>query len=122
MSNAIEAMKDGGCLRIVVDERTEERTGRRGVRVSICDTGSGIDSKFAKRIFEPFFTTKDIKGTGLGLWISRGIIQKYDGAIRFRSVRVGTGHATCFAVFIPGLPVAPQNTGFRFRNFLSGYY
>ena len=49
------------------------------MRISICDTGSGINPQHAKRIFEPFFTTKDTKGTGLGLWISRGIIQKYEG-------------------------------------------
>ena len=112
IGNAIEAMKDGGRLRIQVDERTEEKSGRRGVKILICDTGSGIDPKFAKRIFEPFFTTKETKGTGLGLWISRGIIQKYDGSIRFRSMRLASGHATCFAIFIPGLP-APQNAGFN---------
>jgi PAS domain S-box-containing protein len=111
IANAIEAMKDGGRLRIRVDEQVEERTGRRGVRVSICDTGSGIDPKHAKRIFEPFFTTKEAKGTGLGLWISRGIIQKYDGTIRFRSLHSATGQATCFSVFVPGTP-SPSNVGF----------
>jgi signal transduction histidine kinase len=108
IGNAIEAMREGGCLRVRVDDRTEEKTGRHGVRISICDTGSGIDPQYAKRIFEPFFTTKDAKGTGLGLWISRGIIQKYDGTIRFRSIRLATGRITCFSVFIPGLPTAPN--------------
>ena len=111
IGNAIEAMKDGGCLRVQVDEHTEPKTGRQGVKISICDTGSGIDPVFAKRIFEPFFTTKDTKGTGLGLWISRGIIQKYEGTIRFRSVKTALGHATCFAVFIPGSAVR-RNAGF----------
>jgi PAS domain S-box-containing protein len=111
IANAIEAMKDGGCLRIRVDERTEESTGRRGVKVSVCDTGSGIDAKFAKRVFEPFFTTKETKGTGLGLWISRGIIQKYDGTLRFRSVQISGKHATCFSVFVPGV-LTPLNAPF----------
>jgi PAS domain S-box-containing protein len=111
IGNAIEAMKQGGRLRVRVDDRTEQTTGRHGVRISICDTGSGIDPQYAKRIFEPFFTTKDAKGTGLGLWISRGIVQKYDGTIRFRSMRSATGRITCFSVFIPGLPAAP-NLGF----------
>ena len=111
IGNAIEAMKDGGRLRISVDERSELKTGRRGVRVSVCDTGSGIDALYAKRIFEPFFTTKDVKGTGLGLWISRGIIQKYDGTIRFRSLHYGSGRATCFSVFIPIMP-ALTSVGF----------
>ena len=104
IANAIEAMKDGGCLRIKVDEQMEEGTGRQGVKVSVFDTGSGIDAKFAKRVFEPFFTTKETKGTGLGLWISRGIIQKYEGTLRFRSVQTGSRHATCFSVFIPSVP------------------
>lgn len=111
IGNAIEAMREGGRLRIRVDEQTEPRTGRRGVRVSVCDTGSGIDSRYAKRIFEPFFTTKDAKGTGLGLWISRGIVQKYDGTIRFRSLHYASGQATCFSVFIPSTP-APASVGF----------
>jgi signal transduction histidine kinase len=111
IGNAIEAMREGGRLRIRVDGQTEQRTGRRGVRVSVCDTGSGIDSRYAKRIFEPFFTTKDTKGTGLGLWISRGIVQKYDGTIRFRSLHYVSGQATCFSVFIPSTP-APASLGF----------
>jgi signal transduction histidine kinase len=111
IGNAIEAMREGGRLRIRVDEQTEPRTGRRGVRVSVCDTGSGIDSRHEKRIFEPFFTTKDAKGTGLGLWISRGIVEKYDGTIRFRSLHSASGQTTCFSVFIPSTP-APSSVGF----------
>jgi PAS domain S-box-containing protein len=108
VGNAIEAMSEGGRLRVRVDERNEESSGRRGVLVSICDTGSGIDANCAKRIFEPFFTTKETKGTGLGLWISRGIIQKYEGSIRFRSMRLTSGRATCFSVFIPGTTASPR--------------
>ena len=59
----------------------------RRVSVLICDTGKGIQSNDAKRLFEPFFTTKYTKGTGLGLWISKGIVQKYEGNIHFRSIR-----------------------------------
>jgi len=101
IGNAVEAMKEGGRLRIRVSEQSEHNGGRRGIRIWIIDTGSGIDPKYSRRIFEPFFTTKETKGTGLGLWISRGIIQKYDGSIRFRSLRFTTGNATCFSVFIP---------------------
>jgi signal transduction histidine kinase len=105
IGNAVEAMKEGGRLRIRVSEQSEHNGGRRGIRIWIIDTGSGIDPKYSRRIFEPFFTTKETKGTGLGLWISRGIIQKYDGSIRFRSLRFTTGNATCFSVFIPGSTV-----------------
>jgi two-component system, NtrC family, sensor kinase len=99
--NAIQAMPNGGRLRV----RTREAFGPGGVpglRISICDTGEGIPADKANRIFEPFFTTKSAKGTGLGLWISKGIVQKHGGTLRFRSVRSPHGGATCFTVFLPG--------------------
>ena len=61
----------------------------------------GIQPEHAKKLFEPFFSTKEAKGTGLGLWISKGIIQKYEGTIRFRSTKLAGHNATCFSVFIP---------------------
>jgi PAS domain S-box-containing protein len=101
IGNAIQAMPSGGRLRVCLRESSHRPTGRPGVRVSIYDTGTGILPEHAKRIFEPFFSTKDAKGTGLGLWISKGIVQKYEGTIRFRSLRYKSGSATCFSVFIP---------------------
>ena len=108
VGNAIQAMPDGGRLRVRVSESNGHRHKARGVRVTVCDTGTGISPADAKRLFEPFFTTKDTKGTGLGLWISKGIVQKYDGAIRFRSVRLNGARATCFSVFLPGTGAAPK--------------
>ena len=101
VGNAMEAMPDGGRLRVRVRHGATAK-GQKGICVTVCDTGCGIDAEHAKHIFEPFFTTKSMKGTGLGLWISRGIIQKYEGDIRFRSIRLGGRRATCFSVFIPG--------------------
>jgi PAS domain S-box-containing protein len=101
IGNAIQAMPEGGRLRIRVREALEKAQQRQGVRVLICDTGSGIRPEDAKQLFEPFFTTKSTKGTGLGLWISKGIVQKYEGVIRFRSMRLGGGSITAFSVFIP---------------------
>jgi PAS domain S-box-containing protein len=101
IGNAIQAMPRGGRLRIATRESSDPSSPRRGVRVSVCDTGSGIQPKDAKRLFEPFFTTKSSNGTGLGLWVSKGIIQKYRGTIRFRSLRLYDKHVTCFSVFIP---------------------
>lgn len=103
IANAIQAMPEGGRLRMRLTQSNDRRTGREGVRVSIYDTGMGILPEHAKRIFEPFFSTKDTKGTGLGLWISKGIVHKYEGSIRFRSIRNGQVHATCFSVFIPAV-------------------
>jgi signal transduction histidine kinase len=101
IGNAVQAMPKGGLLRIRITEVTRTEHQRAGVRLSICDTGSGISPQDAKQLFEPFFTTKSTKGTGLGLWISRGIVQKYKGIIRFRSVRLQKGNITAFSVFIP---------------------
>jgi C4-dicarboxylate-specific signal transduction histidine kinase len=61
----------------------------------------GIPAKIRHRIFEPFFTTKADKGTGLGLWVSRGIVQKLDGTIQFRCTKWRGRPMTSFAVFVP---------------------
>lgn len=53
------------------------------------------------RIFEPFFTTREMNGTGLGLWITRGIIERHGGKISVRtSVRPGNS-GTAFSIFLP---------------------
>jgi PAS domain S-box-containing protein len=103
IGNALQAMPDGGTLRVSL-RRCQDfapGTGRSGIRVNITDTGVGIPMKNRRRIFEPFFTTKEDKGTGLGLWVSRGIIQKLEGSIRFRCMKTRGRTMTSFAVFIP---------------------
>ncbi len=115
IGNAIESMPDGGCLRISVREYSGNHMQPAGIRIRISDTGVGISSADAKRLFEPFFSTKSTKGTGLGLWISKGIIQKYDGTIRFRSLRHSSGNVTCFSVQIPASAL-PAN-GFQHPRF-----
>ncbi len=73
-------------------------SGRPGARVTIHDRGKGIPRSVQKKIFDPFFTTKELKGSGLGLWVSRSLIARHKGSIRFRtSERSGT----TFAVFLP---------------------
>jgi PAS domain S-box-containing protein len=101
IGNAVQAMPEGGRLRLRVQQCTDSKLQVRGFSISVCDNGSGIKPEDARRLFEPFFSTKAAKGTGLGLWISKGIIQKYEGTIQFRSVRTGNGCATCFRVFLP---------------------
>jgi PAS domain S-box-containing protein len=103
--NAMEAMKDGGRLRIRV-VRTHEWSGgqREGVRITVADTGSGISAVALPHIFEPFFTTKKETGTGLGLWLAYGIVQKHSGWMRVAS-RTQTGcSGTVFMVFLPEAP------------------
>lgn len=92
--NAVDAM-DGkaGEVRIII-----ERGGTR-VTISIADTGSGIVDDNLSKIFEPFFTTKRVgEGTGLGLWVSYGIVQSFGGDIQVSS-EVGKG--TTFSIILP---------------------
>ena len=101
VGNAIQAMPNGGTLGVNVHESVDWARQRRGTAISILDTGVGINPEDAKRLFQPFFSTKSTKGTGLGLWISKGIVQKYDGILSCRSVRLSHSGATCFRVFLP---------------------
>jgi PAS domain S-box-containing protein len=101
IGNAVQAMPEGGTLRLRVIEQGPLENRPAGIAVSVIDTGHGIQPEHARQLFEPFFTTKSTKGTGLGLWISKGIVQKYGGNIRFRSTRFGSRNVTCFKVFIP---------------------
>jgi len=76
-------------------------TGTRGIIFTVADTGSGIDGEARERIFEPFFTTKGMTGTGLGLWISKEIVDRHDGVMRMRSSRSPKHHGTVFTIFLP---------------------
>jgi PAS domain S-box-containing protein len=102
LRNAIEAVPRGGTITLHVFTSFEWNGARRqGARVVIADTGPGISPENRDRIFEPFFTTKGENGTGLGLWISSGIVLKHGGSIRVRST-TGVGHSgTVFNVFLP---------------------
>lgn len=110
IGNSIQAMPNGGDLKVRVSLATDWIMQRRGVVISIVDTGTGIQAEDAPRIFQPFFSTKSTKGTGLGLWISKGIVQKYNGRIAFRTYRNAETCVTCFRVFLPGTgsPAAPS--------------
>ena len=101
ISNAIQAMPEGGKLGIRMHEVTDWTKQELRTSISIIDTGVGINPEDARKLFEPFFSTKSIKGTGLGLWISKGIIQKYEGRISYRSFRSANGSMTCFRVLLP---------------------
>lgn len=80
--NAVEAMPDGGTLRIV--SRFIDLGARPHLRLTVADTGCGIDEAVLGRVDEPFFTTKK-KGTGLGLSICRKIIEAHNGSLTLHS-------------------------------------
>jgi len=99
ISNAVDAMPGGG--RLLVRTREARHSGRTGVSITIADTGHGMPDSVKRRLFEPFFTTKGMTGTGLGLWISKGIVDKHGGTIRVRSVSGDATHGTVFQIFLP---------------------
>ncbi len=102
VANAIDALPADGALRIRVHRARELTNSHRpGGKIVIADTGSGISPAHRKKLFEPFYTTKQDVGTGLGLWVSREIIQKHGGSIALRS-SVAPGHSgTVFSIFLP---------------------
>src|SRR5262249_20525720 len=96
--NARDAMASGGTLRIRTRAVRSLDSLRIWVRILIADTGTGIAPEIVGDIFEPFVTTKGEKGTGLGLWIVRGIVHNHEGRISVRS-RLGKG--TVFQIDLP---------------------
>lgn len=94
LDNAIQAISGKGTITI-----TTERIQHNTVKITVCDTGSGIPEPVKERIFEPFFTTKAIgEGTGLGLSIVHGIIENHNGKIEVESTE---GKGSCFTLFLP---------------------
>ena len=98
--NALDAMSEGGRLMIRLHPQQNRHNGCSGVRLTVADTGEGISPKIEFRLFEPFQTTKELTGTGLGLWVSKGIVEKHGGRIRTRTRR-GAAHGTVFTVWLP---------------------
>ena len=100
VSNALDAMGKGGVLTLRLRNATC-LAGRRGIRVTVADTGSGIPQTLRKQNFEPFVTTKGETGTGLGLWVSAEILRKHDGHLSYRSSTREGRSGTAFSIFLP---------------------
>lgn len=103
IGNAIDSMSRRSERRLYIrsSESTDWRTGRSGVRLTVADTGSGMSADTVDRVFEPFFTTKGSMGTGLGLWISRGIVDRHQGVLKVKSRRAARRSGTVFTLFLP---------------------
>ena len=104
--NAAEAAPPGSD--VIVRVRPGHRGSRAGARVSIHDRGPGIPDEIREKLFDPFFTTKGLKGSGLGLWVSRTILMRHNGSIRFRSSVHGDTTGTTFEVFLPASDLATE--------------
>ncbi len=95
--NAKDSMTDGGVLRVRTRLRHKDEL-RQNIIISIADSGCGIAKDMVQTMFEPFVTTKGERGTGLGLWIVKGIVENHGGKLRVRS-KVGKG--TVFSIALP---------------------
>lgn len=87
--NALQAIPEGGAIRCKCEEWTQQLAGDRWAQVTISDSGAGIPPENLDKVFDPFFTTKR-DGTGLGLSVCHGIIQRHEGEIDIQSI-VGKG-------------------------------
>jgi signal transduction histidine kinase len=102
--NALDATPVGGQVIIhlyLAPHWLCEVRGSFGYCLSIADNGSGIAPQDRARIYQPFFTTKGERGTGLGLWVSAGIIDRIGGSIRVWSTCRPGRSGTCFSIFLP---------------------
>lgn len=97
--NAVEASPS--CGDVTVRMRMAQRSSGRGARVTVHDRGAGIPSTVQHKLFNPFFTTKELKGSGLGLWVSKAIISSHGGTLRFHSRTQNGSSGTSFEVFLP---------------------
>jgi CheY-like chemotaxis protein len=105
--NAMQAMPEGGTLKIKTANITVDKehykpyriNAGRYIKISIADTGVGMDEKTQSRIFDPFFTTREKRrGTGLGLASVYGIVKNHEGFIEVTSSK---GHGTRFDIHFP---------------------
>ncbi|MEO8727626.1 MAG: ATP-binding protein [Acidobacteriaceae bacterium] len=100
VGNAIDAVGPEGTVEVAIsDERMSD--GRAGVLLCVRDNGSGISNDKMQQLFRPFFTTKGEKGTGLGLWISQGIVEKHGGYLEVESSVSPGSSGACFRVYLP---------------------
>ena len=99
INNAADAMSQGGRLRIRISHAADGP--QPFVRVTFADEGSGIESTLRAHIFEPFFTTKRDVGTGLGLWVTKQLVEKHGGRISLRSSTGSAHHGTTFSIVLP---------------------
>jgi signal transduction histidine kinase len=98
IGNALDAMPNGGRLFVRITQVTHR--GAHYARLTVADTGSGIRKDIRKNLFTQFFTTKGSRGTGLGLWLTRDIVQRNRGRLRYRS-RTTSPSGTAFSIYLP---------------------
>jgi PAS domain S-box-containing protein len=106
ISNAIDAAGPKGRIRIRMEHAEAEELHGAGAIVEITDNGVGIPTDLLPKLFQPFFTTKGATGTGLGLWVSMGIVQKHGGAIKIGNSSEPSLPGASIRVFLPARTLA----------------
>ena len=101
IGNALDAMPSGGRLRLKARMTTDWLACRPGLRITVADTGAGIDAEARRRLFEPFYATGKPTGSGLGLWVCADILKRYDARISVRSSADRQHSGSVFCLFIP---------------------
>jgi PAS domain S-box-containing protein len=102
LSNSVDAISGGGTIRVRVSAGSAwDQASRSGVRLTIADSGCGIAPEHRPKLFDPFFTANKDVGTGLGLWVSKGIVERHGGSIRFKSRNIAGNSGAVFTVFLP---------------------
>ena len=103
LANSLDAISEGGKITLRATSSVDLDAGRQSIRISIADNGQGIKQEALSQIFEPFFTTKGTVGNGLGLWVSKQIVEKHAGSIRVHSCANGSNRGTTVSILMPDL-------------------
>jgi len=102
IANAVDAMKSGGALTMRVSPSVDWRNREQsGIRTTIADSGTGMNSETLRKVYEPFFTTKNETGTGLGMWVSAQLVERLQGDLRVSSTMRPGRSGTVFSLFLP---------------------
>jgi signal transduction histidine kinase len=105
IKNAVEATAVDEEIRIYSE--AAQQSGRNGVLVRVVDQGIGIPEHVQSRLFSPFVSTKEESGTGLGLWVTRSILEKHGGSIQLTSNAAPKDRGTTVSIFLP-LTMSPR--------------
>ena len=115
LANSLDAVDSRGSIGLRVSSY-HNAAGDALVRITIADNGTGIGERTLRHLFEPFQTTKGAAGTGLGLWVSKQLVERCGGSIRVRSRTHGTCRGTTFMVLLPTSVAAPEKTPSAFAQ------
>ena len=102
--NSLEAVGEQGQVKFRASLSKVNSEKHPIVQITIADNGHGISADHLPQIFNPFFTTKGLTGNGLGLWISKQIVEQHHGSIHVRSSTATHASGTTFSIFLPQSP------------------